>query len=393
MGGLAFAKAGPDGSPLNVPRIPHDVYKTLVADFQSRLQSLFQNVIVPREPPGKLDHGDIDFLVEGALCEWNFALIKEALGATHAIEHGRSTSFAVPYADSPERYVQVDVEISPGDGTTDSAALFKWNLFMKSYSDLLQIIGICHRPFGITSNDKGLHIRVEEIEVYNKRKSLLFLTHDPDMAMKFFGLDASKYWAGFQTEQELFQWVFQGRFVNSSVLEEREENATDRARHKKRPMYQRFVDEFLPSRTEPGVQSPPWTREQVLEEALEMFDKRSEYQAMLEVHSLRERDIAIWERIKETLPVQGNPLNITLRGLRRWVDFRDGQPFIASAARLTDQPNWAEAVADEDSVISWVAENWEEVRALEKARAVSLDTQTPHLSTRSNTDRLLTCVR
>jgi hypothetical protein len=164
--------------------MPTEVYNERLLHFKSILQSIFRNVAVPREAPGKLDHGDIDFLVEGALVPWTPTSIQHAIGATHHISRGGSHSFAVPYVDSPDRYIQVDVELCPGNGTNDSKELFKWTMFMKSDSDLMQIVGICHRPLGITCNDRGLHIRVKEIEPYNGKKSLLFLTRDPDEVRK-----------------------------------------------------------------------------------------------------------------------------------------------------------------------------------------------------------------
>ncbi|KAF2276549.1 uncharacterized protein EI97DRAFT_43856 [Westerdykella ornata] len=373
MGGQAFAKAGPDGSALNVPRMPTSTYQALSSEIQRKLQTMFRNVALPREAPGKADHGDIDVLVEGAMTQWNPDTLKELLGAEYFYDNGGTKSYAVPYADSPDEYFQVDVEICPGEGTPDSTDLFKWTLFLKSDSDLLQIIGICHRSLGIKCNDRGLHLRVPEIESYNKKKSLLFLTRDPDEAMKFYGLDTAKYWEGFRDEEELFEWVANGRFFHPSIFDTRQEKANDRARQRKRPMYSRFVENFMPRRIEAGSENEPWTPEQVRKEALDTFGKHREYEEMLAEHRTRERDIAIWERVKEALPVQGKQLTTALRSLRRWVDFKDGHPFITSEAMITEQPLWGAAVVDEELVLSWVRENWEQVKKLERARVVSLE--------------------
>lgn len=60
-----------------------------------------------------------------------------------------------------------------------------------------------------------------------------------------------------------------------------------------------------------------------------------------------------------------------LKSLRRWVDFTDGQPFIATEAMIDTQPFWSAAAADEVRLLEWVKQNWQEIKALEKARAVS----------------------
>jgi hypothetical protein len=84
---------------------------------------------------------------------------------------------------------------------------------MKGDSDLLQIVGVSHRPLGLTCNDRGLHVRIAEIEPYNKKKALLFLTRDPDKMIKFYGMDVAKYWDGFTDEKDLFDWATSGRVL------------------------------------------------------------------------------------------------------------------------------------------------------------------------------------
>lgn len=384
MGGLAFATSGPGGTPLNVSRMPPAVYMTMASKIQAKLETIFRNVTIPRDAPGKIDYGDIDFLVEGALCAWTPALIQTAIGATHRIGHGGTISYAVPYTDSPDQYVQVDVEVSPGNGTPDSAELFQWTRFMKSDADLLQIIGICHRSLGITCNDRGLHVRIEQIEPYDKKKALLYLTRNPDEALEFYGLDKIEYRGGFQNEHELFEWVSKGRFFNRQIFQSREEKSNDRQRQRKRHMYNRFVEEYMLSDPETGKQDRLWTREEVLEEALHMYAKHDEYQAMIKEHTLREKDNAIWQRVRDILPLEGKSLGTALKGLKRWVNFKEGQPFITSEAMITDQPLWALAVSDEDRVLAWVSQNWAEVKSLEKARAVSLENSHRNKTSTSN---------
>lgn len=351
--------------------MPPDVYHRVSQDVAAKLSLIFRNVTIPRDAPGKADYGDIDFLVEGALAPWTPVSLQEALGATHRVGHGGTTSYAVPYPDAPGQHVQVDVEISPGNGTPDSAELFQWTRFMKSDGDLLQIIGICHRALGLTCNDKGMHVRVQEVEPYNKKKSLVFLTRDPDEALAFYGFDASKYWEGFKDQDDLFKWVSSGKLFNPEIFASREEKNNDRARQKKRPMYNKFVEGYMASHPDVGNQSKPWTRQEVLDKALKTFDKSAEYEKLMLEHNLLERDNAIWGRVKDLLPLEGESLGTALKGLRRWVDFNEGQPFITAEPLMTNGPVWAVAVTDEESVLSWVQDNWQEIKALEKARAAA----------------------
>jgi hypothetical protein len=369
MGGQAFATAGPNGAPLKVPRMAPAVYHRASQELHAKLSPIFRNVTIPRDAPGKADYGDIDFLVEGALGPWTPASVKEALGATHLIGHGGTISYAVPYVDAPDQHIQVDVEISPGNGTPDSVELFQWTRFMKSDGDLMQIIGICHRSLGLTCNDRGMHIRVKEIEPQNKKKSLIFLTRDPDQALTFYGLDVSKYREGFTDQEDLFQWASSGRMFNREIFDNREEKNNDRARQKKRPMYCRFVEEYMPGHPDAGTQAKPWTRQGVLEEALQTFDRRAEYQKLMDEYMLLERDNAIWKRVKDLIPLENDSLGIVLKGLRRWVDFKNSQPFITAEPMMANSPVWAVAVTNEESVLSWVQDHWQEIGSLEKKRA------------------------
>lgn len=268
MGGQAFLGVKSD-TPIQVPRMPPELYHKLTKSIGTILEDFFCAVTIPRDAPGKQDFGDIDFLVSEVrppyLADvWN--ALRERLGADHLVSRGQSRSFAVPHPDVPGVYVQVDVEISPGSGTPHTVELFQWTKFMKGDSDLLQIVGVCHRPLGLTCNDRGFHVRVEEIEPYNKKKSLLFLTRDPQRAMEFYGLDTAKYWEGFRDEHDLFEWVSKGRFFAWEIFDKRVEKSNDRSRQNKRGMYRRFVEEYMTAHPE-AAKGETWTRKQVLDEA------------------------------------------------------------------------------------------------------------------------------
>ncbi|KAF1918745.1 hypothetical protein BDU57DRAFT_511485 [Ampelomyces quisqualis] len=368
MGGKTFAN-------VSVPRMSPAVYQRLSAECQAKLETLFDRVVVPRDAPGKADFGDIDFLVESIKDKTStssdlWTQVQTLLGAELYVHNGGSHSFAIPHPDILNAYAQIDVELSPGNDTPHGAELFAWTRFMKGDSDLLQILGIAHRALGILCNDQGLHIRIEQIEPYNKKKALLFLTRDPNAAMDFYGLDKPRYWAGFANETELFDWATGGRFFSPQVFEKRVEKNNDRARQAKRPMYRRFVEEYMPAHAEKNVETT-WTREQVLEEAIEMFGMRAEYDAMMDEHYFKEAEEDLWKEVRGAVPVEGSSLVVALKGLRRWVTFENGGPQLATVPDLDDKPAWTKLMApgSKESLLSWVKENWEAAKALEKARA------------------------
>lgn len=368
MGGLVFADK-------HVPRMSPELYKQLSVECQSKLERLFDKVVIPRDAPAKTDYGDIDYLVEGiklpVISTGDIWIeVRSMLGAELHLCRGGSYSYGIPHPEIPNAYVQVDVELSPGNGTPDGPELFEWTRFMKGDSDLLQILGVFHRPLGILCNDQGLHVRVAEIEPYNKKKALLFLTRDPNKAMDFYGLDRAKYWNGFEDETDLFDWATNGRFFSPAVFERRVEKANDRSRQAKRPMYARFVEKYMPAHANEKAPNI-WTRQEVLREALEMFEKATKYNVMIEEHQFKEAEEALWQELRAAVPVEGTALNVAMKGLRRWVAFHDGQPQIASEPDLNDKPAWTKAMSpgSKDSLLEWVKSHWEEAKALEKARA------------------------
>lgn len=366
MGGKAFPNA-------HVPRMSPALYKQLSAEYQAKLEMVFPRVVIPRNAPDKADYGDIDYLVEGPTSSgdavWNE--LKEVLGAEFYLRNGNSHSFGIPHPEVSEAHVQVDIELSHGSGTIGALELFEWTRFMKSDSDLVQIVGISHRAFGLACTDKGLHVRLEQIEPYNKEKAKLFLTRDPNKAMDFYGLDTAKYWSGFTNENDLFDWVSNGRFFSAAVFGRKVEKHNDRARQAKRPMYARFVEQYMPAHMDKNI-SKVWTRQEVLEEALKTFDKQAEYDAMIEEHQSKEDEETLRDQVRTVLPIESkSSKDFAIKALKRWVIFDNGEPKIATEPRLDNETQWTRLMApgSREDVLLWMKEHWQEAKVLEKERA------------------------
>ena len=388
MGGRAFVEPGPDGEALTVPRMPPVDYATMRDKTQTQLSSLYAVVFVPHPAPQKADYGDIDFIAASPRGQVSYQAIAAALGAKRTKYDGTCYSFAVPYLDQADTYVQVDVHIC-------QPSLKEWTSFQQSYGDLAQILGSVHRPLGFTLNDRGLHLRIEEMESSSRKSSLVFLTKDPERLMHFFGLDSVAYNAGFASEESIFDWIMRGCFFDANpLLNVRAEKSNDRRRLQKRAGFRRFMEDFAPyhcsvglDQTDGSSETSLWTRQQVLERALNEFGKHEEYWHKLGQHRDNEREAAFWKRVQGALPLEGPRLNLVLRALKRWVDFKDGCPvvrakpevnlnrcpvWLAEGSRATDSgANDGKQEDAEARLMAWVLAHWETVRALEKTRIVS----------------------
>lgn len=276
MGGKAFSPA------LRTPRIPPSVYHGLRSQNISLLSTFYKYVASPREVPGKLSHGDIDILVFAPLDSLSpptSTTLSVALNAVHALSNTIITSFAIPYPGKLEEYVQVDVQLAP------SKELFEWQLFHTSYGDFWNILGTAIRPFGLTANERGLFLRISEIEDVDKNRSLVFLGSEPDAVLMFCtGMDVEEYKRGWGSVGDMLGWLSRGRFMRKESFRRSRLKANDRKRVGKREVYRRFVDEFVPSWTEhiPERRNELDTREGVLEEALQLFGRREDYERKIE---------------------------------------------------------------------------------------------------------------
>lgn len=382
MGGKVFADTKTPSSKLvKTPRILPDLYQKLSVEYHVRLENYFDRVVIPREPPGKADYGDIDYQVGGIKQEHSihddvWLHIKKALDADIYLSRKGSHSYAVPHPEISDAHVQVDIELAPGDGTPDAAELFKWTQFMKSDADLLQILGVSHRSLGLTCNDKGLHVRIGEIEPEDAKKSFIFLTRDPDTTMRFYGLDTAVYWAGFKDETALFDWATSGRFFYPQKYEKMVEKSNDRSRFDKRPMYQRFVEQYMPDHKGIGFTNN-WTRKQVLEEVQKTFDIQAKYDSKMEEYHVGKKEKDLWKEVTAAVPIE-NKKNMTeaRKALRHWVVFEDGRPHIANTPLLDQPSTWAKDMAPEskEDLLDWIKKCWHDVRALERARATAAKT-------------------
>jgi len=190
--------------------------------------------------------------------------ISRVLGAVNMIGTSPSMNLAIPYPREENKYVQVDVHISP------SKKAFDWELFHAAHGDLWNIIGSTIRGLGITVNNNGMYLRIPQIEGLDRKKAMVFLTDDSNTILDFLGMDAERWWKPFQNSQDLFEyaatcrlfWVkrtkpegeVEGDVIVANELEGQEGGElgkkklkhNDRARMRKRPLFRIWVDEFIP---------------------------------------------------------------------------------------------------------------------------------------------------
>ncbi|KAG9533959.1 hypothetical protein KCU97_g24022, partial [Aureobasidium melanogenum] len=194
------------------------------------------------------------------------------LGAKNIKNNHPTYSFAVPLEDTDEEiqaFAQVDIQVClPGD--------LAWTIFLHGYGDLGSIIGTFNYGNGFTSKNDGFFVRIKEQEAHNWSASQVFLSKDPNLVMDFLGLDKHELHRGFGSERQLFDWAVSSRLFNRRLVEKRRDNSEMRSRMEKRPMFRRFMSQYLPSIPD-AVAGPLETRDAHTEAALVFFDKADDF--------------------------------------------------------------------------------------------------------------------
>ncbi|KAJ9629441.1 hypothetical protein H2203_001815 [Taxawa tesnikishii (nom. ined.)] len=348
------------------------VYQALKNKITVQLSGLFAKVACPIEAPGKVDYGDIDFLVEGSKNSDLLGSILAAISAERHVSRGVHT-FAVPLPSKGDPiYAQVDINVcEPGT--------LEWLAFLQSYGDLWQILGVTIRGYGLTATDKGLHVRIQESEAKNRKASMIFLSMQPKDVMDFLGLDSLRYERGFESEKQLFDWILGCKLFDKKAFQDRSEKSNDRRRLKTRGMFRRFIDEYVPHVPDRKKDAFLDRRCKVLHEALEFFDKQKEYNHRFAVIQKEMDEEIAWRYITGVIQseaqLSNDKLNLVVRAFKRWVDFKEDRPLLRERPELDPklQPQFAAMLIQEKDAVrvdarDWIVENWSEAKSRERER-------------------------
>ncbi|PQE17065.1 hypothetical protein CJF30_00003782 [Rutstroemia sp. NJR-2017a BBW] len=395
MGGQAFAAHFP------TPRMSLAIYKHVLTQTQTILRTYYTNVSSAIEGPGKTTYGDVDVLVAGLLPHAFppgisvAEKLKQALHAKACIQDkGNPTiNFAVPWPreyeeaqiDGLESKAQIDTEDGlesktqiPDNGTEEENKYVQVDVHI-SHGDLWNILGTTIRPYGLTVNNHGLYIRIPEIEMVERKKSMVFLTDDPVRVLDFLGLDEEKWWRRFGSQEEMFEyagtcrmvWVKEEVDVVEGEGEEKGEKGeekekkklkhNDRRRLAQRPIFKAWFEDFVPRCLKEGKYDiPRTTREQILTDAFEKFGIQEEYNTKLKEWSYtRHIDELTRDAIKNTIPVDGVDGQLRAAAIRILKGvILEGEKFegkIPDAAEKDESGFY-----DLEVVKRFVGENWEE---------------------------------
>ncbi|KAJ6607397.1 hypothetical protein B0H10DRAFT_2072158 [Mycena sp. CBHHK59/15] len=295
MGGSAFSAILPSSA---FPRIPPAVYHAVKARLTPRIQTLYSIVSTPTEAPEKDDHGDLDFLVAEPLIPVEMVNVPHeevtsVLEAKHIIPMpgNRTSSYAITIergdwaalghgsdedvrrcaaeADNQQDiFYQVDVHVC-----SDKA---EWERihFFHGYGDLGMIMGLVARNKGLALGSKGLKIP-------NPPRPPFDLCESMDEILQYMGLSMARWKSGFQTKQEVFEWVGESPLFDPARF--RSEGQGIKKVKPERKMYAQFVEwaqQPKEHRGESATSQRVLDSEDWVQHALEYFGKKDEYDGL-----------------------------------------------------------------------------------------------------------------
>jgi hypothetical protein len=169
----------------------------------------------------KESHGDLDLLI---LNNGNLGDIYEKLKSFGPI-HKNGNVYSFEY----DKY-QIDLILQ-----TDENWVFCDSFF--NYDPCGNLIGKISHKFGLKFGFSGL---VYPFRAFSGRLTQnIIISKDTEKIFKFLGLDYDKYTEGFNTVEEIFDWIVSSKYFCGENFLMENLNHIDRKRNKKRKTYQR----------------------------------------------------------------------------------------------------------------------------------------------------------
>ena len=296
--------------------------------------------------------------------------LKQALGAEAHTKSGSTNSFAIQLSEDGDRYFQLDIQKC-------KKGSLEWASVIYGYGDIWHIIGSTVTRFDLAIDDSGLHARVKKIEGTSRKDCRLLLTRDPQEMMDFLGLDGLKYEQGFSNLDELFDWAVSMPFFQIKIFQKETTSADQQRIREKRPMYAKFVAEWLPqAMTSNGRVKEHQTRvtsvdggKDLLNKALLRFDKREDYERLVEHQRKVTMKDAMWKKIARVLPLQGKELGQAMVALKATLWWNDGKPVlrVESDTSMERIPALNTDLLDE-ILLPWIENHWREAVQLSQEK-------------------------
>ena len=260
MGGLALKNTF-------TRRYQRDEYNLLEQEVFAILSKTFKQYSSPRFFESKESFGDMDLIVsmEGFKGDIRH-YIEETFKPNEIFHNGNAYSFD---------YKELQI-----DFITVSREDYDSNYHYLAFNDLGNFIGRIAQSMGVKYGQEGLWYN----HFHNGQKvGKIMISKDYPKIFEFLGFDYDKWITGFDSLEEIFEYVIQSPNFDSEMYEMKNLNKINRERNLKRKSYMSFLDYI--AKNAPNIFGPEHDKVKILKEASIFFDcdvfteiKRSEYE-------------------------------------------------------------------------------------------------------------------
>ncbi len=198
--------------------IEHDVWKKLVGSIQVRCHAI-------EAYHSKESFGDLDMLIMSDELPSNWVdIVVDVFQPKEWVKNGNVLSFEY-------KEFQIDLIATPEKEFTTSEYYF-------AYNDLGNLMGRLAHSMGLKLGHDGLSYnwRVDSYQFKNE-----VISTDWEVICNVLGLSYERYCRGFNTLEDIFQFVVASRFFNKDIYLIQNRNNYARTRDKKRKTYQEFL--------------------------------------------------------------------------------------------------------------------------------------------------------
>lgn len=220
MGGNALTQ-------VNTHRISREEYRQIVGEIDVLL-----NGILHWDVPAyrtKETFGDIDVVC--IIPDIDFKqFIEFKFHPTQIVKNGNVYSFD---------YKNVQIDFIYFNTHETGTAIFAVNYF--SWNDLGNFIGRVARRCGMKFGHDGLWFCLREVDNEDRMIKEVLITDVFDEALHILGYDVDRYHRGFDTKDDIFDYVTTSKFFDPTGFVLANRNYTSRTRDKKRQMYTDFL--------------------------------------------------------------------------------------------------------------------------------------------------------
>lgn len=220
MGGNALKHIGVD-------RKSSDDYWNIVNKVITKFQPFCERIAVIPSYRNKQDFGDADILIIPNKDVPHLGMAIESVFVPRCIQHnGSCYSF--------------DVDNFQVDLITTDAITFDTTLNYYSYNDLGCLIGRIAHKLGLKYGHDGLTVPVRKLDSH--LGEVVLVTKDTSKALSFLGYDRDRFFEGFDTLEDIFDYAISTKYFNADIFSFDNMNHANRTRNRKRKVYNQFLD-------------------------------------------------------------------------------------------------------------------------------------------------------